>query len=264
MKKGLIFILMVVFFIRFVYSEKDKKEEGIKDEMRYPGQYEIEGTPFYYNYSRIYIPEIGRYLTPDSELITDDNLYEYAGSNPVMNNDIYGNERHKYTAYNTAVLDTSFGILGLFKKVLFHLMGIGCGISPMIYAIFIDRVESDCNAKGKNKIKQIAGCSALLVGAGISILGRATLNLGTTEFKRIFDNKPYPDIAEMGGFASFAFIGVTFLLVSVQVGIMTLGNTVNHTTLKNIAKWEFGLSAGFGILVEKSWVYDVKEECCAK
>ena len=56
-----------------------------------PGQYADRETDLNYNHFRYYMPDIGRYISPDPIGLEGGlNAYNYAGGNPVMNFDPYG------------------------------------------------------------------------------------------------------------------------------------------------------------------------------
>jgi RHS repeat-associated protein len=59
--------------------------------LRFAGQYFDDATGLHYNYLRDYWPAAGRYLQPDpAGLAGGLNLYEYAGANPLVANDVRG------------------------------------------------------------------------------------------------------------------------------------------------------------------------------
>jgi len=54
---------------------------NLDDTLRYPGQFELEGTGIFYNLNRIYNPRLSRYHEPDP-MVSPVNLYQYAECNP--------------------------------------------------------------------------------------------------------------------------------------------------------------------------------------
>ncbi len=66
------------------FGEADIEVETIENNFRFPGQYYDTETGLHYNYFRYYVPNTGRYITPDPiGLYGGINLYAYAGNNPV-------------------------------------------------------------------------------------------------------------------------------------------------------------------------------------
>ena len=67
-----------------VRNEKTFLNSGIRQPIRFQGQWLDEESGFYYNRYRFYDPRQGRYVTQDPiGLAGGDNLYGYAGGNPV-------------------------------------------------------------------------------------------------------------------------------------------------------------------------------------
>lgn len=98
------------------YGEIVKSNGIINDNLRFPGQFKIEGTKIFYNLNRTYNPELTRYLEPDP-IIDYENIYQYALSNPVKFFDLKGKKVNKYYSDKTAnlVSATHFFILRSLK-----------------------------------------------------------------------------------------------------------------------------------------------------
>jgi RHS repeat-associated protein len=62
---------------------------NLDDTLRYPGQFELEGTGIFYNLNRIYNPRLSRYQEPDP-VVSPSNLYQYAECNPQYYVDLNG------------------------------------------------------------------------------------------------------------------------------------------------------------------------------
>jgi RHS repeat-associated protein len=82
------------------YGEIIKPKGIINDNLRFPGQFKIEGTKIFYNLNRTYNPEISRYLEPDP-IINNENIYQYALSNPVKFVDVEGKRINRYYSDKT-------------------------------------------------------------------------------------------------------------------------------------------------------------------
>ncbi|MCC6158460.1 MAG: RHS domain-containing protein, partial [Deltaproteobacteria bacterium] len=63
--------------------------ERVEMNLRLPGQYYDEESGLHYNWHRYYDPKIGRYLTPDSYILSV-NKYIYAHNNPLLYVDFEG------------------------------------------------------------------------------------------------------------------------------------------------------------------------------
>jgi RHS repeat-associated protein len=70
------------------FGEVTSGVSTIQNQFRFPGQYYEKETELHYNYHRYYQPKAGRYATTDPiGLTTQNNLYTYSGSNPVVRKD---------------------------------------------------------------------------------------------------------------------------------------------------------------------------------
>jgi len=73
------------------FGEVAASIQTVENPFRFPGQYYDQETGLHYNYFRYYIPQTGRYITPDpTGLEGGINLFAYVENNPSNNNDYFG------------------------------------------------------------------------------------------------------------------------------------------------------------------------------
>ncbi len=89
----------------------------ITNNLRAPGQYFDEETNLHYNWNRYYVPDIGRYLTPDPiGLAGDFNLYNYCFGDPVG---FYDEEGLSAKSYGLCVAACYLGVSAAEMATLF-------------------------------------------------------------------------------------------------------------------------------------------------
>jgi RHS repeat-associated protein len=78
------------------FGQADIIINQVTNNLRLPGQYYDAETGLHYNFQRYYAPELGRYLQTDPIYKDSLNLYQYAGLNPIMIFDPYGEDWYDF------------------------------------------------------------------------------------------------------------------------------------------------------------------------
>lgn len=210
------------------------------DYLLYPGQYEIVKTGLYYNFHRIYSPEIGVYLEPDP-LLNFENIYSYALNNPILFKDIKGTSpyNHKY-----------------FSKSL----GIGGGAFGGGAIIVGGFVCSECfekNGENKKVCGRFLAIFSVLGGGGKIPLSVANVKTNKT-FETINPSHYYPTMSDFEGKSSIATFGIGILFGGFSIGEMRLGNVKNKGFSWTSPAIDFSAAIGAGYC----WVKSEYEYCC--
>ncbi len=200
---------------------------------RYKGYYYDENTELYYCKSRYYVPEWGRFISPDSieyldpNSINGMNLYAYCGNDPVNKIDSSG-----HFAISTFLigLALSWAISSIASYYLGEHLVSG---AASIYG-GIQTISTGVSLLAYGPVGWVLGGAAIVLGA-------VDITFGTAELQQHFTGDNWiNDIGISGGLYTGLYIGSSIVSAAVSIGGNYYKTTTHGQIAYNAKYWDKG------------------------